>query len=245
MSSTNSDVPIPAVRNIISPPRKRVKKGHLSVKEKEMILNVYKCEMQNNPEDVIVNIVKTVSNKTGVSCASVYNVIRDYKNSHTFAAPKTNQNRKNSFDAIDDFDRNAIRRKIHNFFFKNEMPTLDKVLKEVNDDNDLPNFKRSTLHKFLKTLNFKYQRRGRNSMLLDKDEIVIWRRNYLKQIKQYRIENRKIYYLDETWVNSGHTKAHVWVDETIKSSRQAFFSGLSTGLKNPAGKRRLKLNYFI
>ncbi|XP_072380521.1 uncharacterized protein [Diabrotica undecimpunctata] len=111
----------------------------------------------------------------------------------------------------------------------------NKVLAAVNDES-LPNFKRSTFHKFLKSLDFKYVRRGRNSALLEREEIILWRRNFLKSIKKFREENRKIYYLDETWVNAGHTKSHVWVDETVKSSRQAFLSGLSASLKNPSGK---------
>ncbi|XP_072384696.1 uncharacterized protein [Diabrotica undecimpunctata] len=73
-------------------------------------------------------------------------------------------------------------------------------------------------------------------MLLEKDEIVLWRREYLKKIKAYRNDGRKIYYLDETWVNAGHTKSKVWVNKSIVSSRQAFLDGLSTGLKNPSGK---------
>ena len=51
-------------------------------------------------------------------------------------------------------------------------------------------------------------------------------------------KNRKIYFLDETCINAGHTKSKVWIDQTVKSARQAFFSGLSTGLRNPAGKRK-------
>ncbi|CAH1957897.1 unnamed protein product [Acanthoscelides obtectus] len=108
---------------------------------------------------------------------------------------------------------------------KNEIPTIDKILKQVNDDEDLPNFKRSTFHKLLKELDFRFLKRGRNSLLIEKEEIVIWRREYLRKIRQFRAEGRKIYYLDETWVNAGHTQGKVW----------AFLDGLSTGLKNPAG----------
>ncbi|XP_072401073.1 uncharacterized protein [Diabrotica undecimpunctata] len=37
---------------------------------------------------------------------------------------------------------------------------------------------------------------------------------------------------------SGHTKSKVWQDLNIKSARQAFIEGLSTGLKAPSGKGR-------
>ena len=46
----------------------------------------------------------------------------------------------------------------------------------------------------------------------------------------------QIVYLDETWVNAGHTKNHVWQDTTIKSSKQAFLNGLTTGLQAPTSK---------
>ncbi|VEN35550.1 unnamed protein product [Callosobruchus maculatus] len=155
---------------------------------------------------------------------------------HSFSEPITREHRKGIVTSLDEADKHAIRRKVHEFFFRNEIPTIDKVLEEVNGDTTLPNFKPSTFHKLLKHLNFKWKKRGRNSLLMDREEIVLWRREYLIKIKSYRDQNRKIYYLDETWVNAGHTTSKVWVDETVTSSRRAFLDGLSIGLKNPAGK---------
>lgn len=83
---------------------------------------------------------------------------------------------------------------------------------------------------------YRYIKRNRRSILIERDDIVRWRRKYLRTIKQYREEHRPIYYLDETWVNEGHTKDKVWVDNSVKNRRQAFIEGLSTGLKNPSGK---------
>lgn len=115
---------------------------------------------------------------------------------------------------------------------------MAKVLEAVNEDDDLPNFKRATFQKIINDLNFKYQKRGVNSFLTDRDDVILWRRNYLRKIEQFRKEGRKIYYLDETWVNEGHVKSKVWVDNTVKSKKDAFLRGLSTGLKNPKGKGR-------
>lgn len=234
MSSTDSADESTTI--CLSPPKKRSKKSHFDIKTKGMILNVYKHETEENPLQLKDEIINKVANKTGVCSRSVYNIIREYTTNHKFSAPKTNQNRKKIVDLVDDFSRNAIRRIVHQYFFRNELPTLDKVLKDINDTPDLPNFKRTTFYRLLKSLNFTYQKRGRNSLLLDRDEIVLWRREYLKKIKSYRNENRKIYFLDETWVNAGHTKSKIWVDNSVTSSRQAFLDGLSTGLKNPSGK---------
>lgn len=51
-----------------------------------------------------------------------------------------------------------------------------------------------------------------------------------------REEKKKIYYLDETWLNEGHTTTNVWTDTNVKNKRDAFLDGLTTGLKNPSGK---------
>lgn len=84
----------------------------------------------------------------------------------------------------------------------------------------------------------RYLKRSRNSILTERDDIVRWRRQYLRDILQYRAQGRLIFYLDETWVNEGHTVQKVWTDTSIHSRRQAFNEGLTTGLKNPAGKGR-------
>lgn len=219
-----------------TPPKNRAKKLHFNASEKQTILNIYKNEMQENDNKTVDEVVSKTANISGVSSSSVYRILREYRANHSLADPKKYPSRKKINDAIDDFDRNAIRRIVHNFFFHNELPTVDKVLRVVNEDKDLPDFKRSTFYNLLKEMGFQYKKRGRNSLLLEKEEIVVWRREYLRKIKKFREENKKIYYLDETWVNAGHTKDKIWVDSSIQSSRQAFLDGLSTGLKNPSGR---------
>ena len=235
MSSTET---VSERNNILSPPKKRPKRKPLSSAEKSMILNVYKMTLELNPDSLIDDIVKKASESTGVSESSVYRVIREYKATHTLKSPKKEKSRKKLLKSVDEFDRNAIRRKVHEFFFRNELPTIDKVLSVVNEDCDLPNFRRTTFYELLKELHFKHIRRGRDSMLIDRDDIILWRRRYLRTIRSMRQEGRPIYYLDETWLNEGHIRNNVWVDDTIKSSKQAFLAGLSTGHKGPHGKGR-------
>ena len=80
---------------------------------------------------------------------------------------------------------------MHEFYFRNELPTINKVLKSVNDDTDLPTFKKRTFYHLQKELHFTYSRRGRDSTLIDKNEIIVWRGKYLRQIKSLREEGRK------------------------------------------------------
>lgn len=60
--------------------------------------------------------------------------------------------------------------------------------------------------------------------------------NILKKKQKYRIEGRIKYYLDKFWVNAGNVPSKIWVDNDVKSSKDAFLQGPSTGAANPIGK---------
>lgn len=136
----------------------------------------------------------------------------------------------------DDFQLNVVRRHVHSFWFNRTTPTLDKILAAIKNDDTLPDISRTNLHRLLKCMNFEYTKRSRNSALIEKDEIILWRRRFLENIRQYREEGRHLCYLDETWVNAGDCTSKTWVDKSIISSRDAFLQGLTTGSPNPSGK---------
>ncbi|XP_050504984.1 uncharacterized protein LOC126883468 [Diabrotica virgifera virgifera] len=245
--------------NCPSPPKKRgVNLGrHLSSNEKQFIINMYKQIKIDDPGMKITAMVAKIKQATGkffripivkikdllsnvlilgVANSTIYRTIKEYKQTGTVRCPKNISGRPAVLSRYDEKVKTSVRQIVHSFFFKNEMPTLNKILSEFNNRPDLPNMCRSTLYKFLKQINFKYLKRSRRSHLIERDDIIRWRRRYLTSIKEYRSQGKPIYYLDETWVNEGHTKEKVWVDTDIKNRRQAFIEGLSTGLKNPSGK---------
>lgn len=45
--------------------------------------------------------------------------------------------------------------------------------------------------------------------LSDKDDIIIWRQNYLRKTRRFREEGQPMYFHDETSVNEEHTKNKV------------------------------------
>lgn len=59
---------------------------------------------------------------------------------------------------LNDFDHNVIRRKVHEFWFKKQLPTLD---------------------------NISAAKRGRNSALIEREDIVLWRTKYIEDIHKY------------------------------------------------------------
>ncbi|KAM7287026.1 uncharacterized protein ISCGN_030720 [Ixodes scapularis] len=123
---------------------------------------------------------------------------------------------------------------------RNETPTVTKIrealIEALKDDEVAVEPSPSTVYRLLHDIGFELQKRSRNSLLIEKDDILVWRAKYLRSILKFRAEGKAIYYLDETWVNAGHTVNKIWVDTTVRSARDAGNRGLSTGLKNPSGK---------
>jgi hypothetical protein len=80
--------------------------------------------------------------------------------------------------------RSGIRKKVHEMFIKNIPPTLKSILTAVNIDDDLPNFKRTTLYRLLIDIGFIYEKRGKRSILIEKDDIIRWRHKYLREVRK-------------------------------------------------------------
>ncbi|GFY72773.1 DDE_3 domain-containing protein [Trichonephila inaurata madagascariensis] len=86
-------------------------------------------------------------------------------------------------------------------------------------------------------MGFTFEKKKRQAMLLGRHDTILWRRTFLRKIWELREKNEPIYYLDETWMNEGHSETRVWQGTTIKSSYEAS-SNLTVGLTSPKGKRR-------
>jgi hypothetical protein len=127
---------------------------------------------------------------------------------------------------IDEFDLQAISRKIHQFYQNKEFPTLDKLHAVLKDEI---NFKasKSKLLKVLKRLGYKYKQKDGRKFLIEKPEITFLRHQFLRKMKKVRETkpSSKIIYLDETWINSNHTLRKCWLDKNGKG-----------GFKSPLGK---------
>lgn len=113
--------------------------------------------------------------------------------------------------------------------------TSQRVANAMAESDLFPPFNQRTVRRALNDMGFRYMKRHRNSILLERDDLVIWRQNYLRNVKRYRSEGYDIIYLDESYVNQRHTTTCTWYDTGIKSSRQAFLDGLTTGPKTKTG----------
>jgi len=97
--------------------------------------------------------------QSGIGINSIRKTLQEYTKTGTVTFPNRRKRRLSFKEKIDEFDKSAIRKKVHKFYMNKELPTLDKILHAVNADENLRNFKRTTFYSLIKELNFIYATR--------------------------------------------------------------------------------------
>ncbi|KAH8040213.1 hypothetical protein HPB51_009761 [Rhipicephalus microplus] len=84
---------------------------------------------------------------------------------------------------------------------------------------ELPSLRQCTVCRLLADIGFKHEKKSRNLLLIDRNDITDRRNRYHRDLERYRAEGPKIFYLDETWVTAGHTRSIVWRDTVVEEAR--------------------------
>lgn len=108
-------------------------------------------------------MVLKISKASGIGQQTIQTTLVEYKNKGTVSSPNKKKIRPTIIEKVDDFDKNAIRQKIHSFWFNREVPTIAKMLTVINEDEILPSTKRSSFQKISKELQFVYVKKCRNA----------------------------------------------------------------------------------
>ena len=100
---------------------------------------------------------------------------------------KKNVNRKQiKFDKLDSFDLGVIGRVIHNrLYLKNESPTLKKIHEILVEHMDFL-YKRENLRLLLIKMGFKFTRRGKNSLIHERQDLIAERAKFMRRIREIR-----------------------------------------------------------
>lgn len=149
-------------------------------------------------------MINYISASLGIGFHTVRKTISEYNSTKCLTSPNRKRQKPGVLDKIDDFDKTVIRKKIHSFWLNKKLPTMSNILAAINEDETLPNIKETSLRIVLKSLNFIFTKRKKNSLLTERRYLVSWRRKYLTSIRRFREEGRPIYYLDETWMDTGN-----------------------------------------
>lgn len=177
--------------------RKRQKGEKCSRKEKQLIINVFNYFAKSMN---ISAAVQEACKALGCSERTIYTIKREQEQKGQVSSPKKVKKRKGVQvnDRCHTYDENTqalIRRKVHEFFRQNVPPTLNKILVAINNDDDFPDFSRATLHRLLHDMGFEFQKVGRKSILIERDDIIRWRHKYLRDIRKFRDEGRVYFFV--------------------------------------------------
>jgi len=156
-------------------------------REKQVIANVFNYFSKS------MNVSAAVTETSKAVCCSERSmyIIKKEMESGQFASPKKRRKikpvRENSrMKTYDECTQSLVRRKVHNYFIQNVPPTVNLILAAINNDEDLPNFTRATLQRFLHDIGFEHKKVVRKSILIERDDIIRWRHIFLLNIKRYR-----------------------------------------------------------
>ncbi|CAH2097973.1 unnamed protein product [Euphydryas editha] len=117
---------------------------------------------------------------------------------------------------VDDFDRSVIYRCIEEFYLtKKVVPTCPKLLAAIREKIDFP-WGVTSIRKLLKAMGYKWQKcHNKRKILVEKPAVVFARTNYLRKIRQFRENDRNIFFLGETWIDNNLTFKKCWRNDYI------------------------------
>ncbi|KAL1436855.1 hypothetical protein MTO96_049252 [Rhipicephalus appendiculatus] len=111
----------------------------------------------------------------------------------SLSEPSARVTGKTRLQRYDSFTLSALRRKVHQYYIRNEEPTVEKILSEVIGDTFMGLPKQlsvRTMRRLLNDIGFSFRKQKRNCALLERDDIIVWRRKYLRTIREMRKEKR-------------------------------------------------------
>ena len=151
---------------------------------KDIVYNVSKYfeEQASDPSTTPVNayIQKTVD-ATSISERSIRRIRKEQSDTEVLLSLPKTRNRKPR-KPVDDFDRCAIRNKIHELYtVRRQLPTIAKLYESLKDD-----IKFDGSVSLLRNVGFKWKRsQGRRKVIIERYGIVDLLCRYLNKIREY------------------------------------------------------------
>ena len=187
----------------------------LTSSQKRIIINVksfFEKEKDQQQSIKREQVVARTSIATGVGKTTIKKISKEYREEGQFESPMKRYTMERVRLYPDDFNREALRRTVHQFYLDKDYPTLDKVLRRAKRDGIFEGGC-TTLSKLLKSMFFRYKIREDGKRYIYKQPRVIQlRHDYLRRMRRNREEKRPEIYLDETWTNSHSAPERIWVD---------------------------------
>ncbi|KAL0859836.1 hypothetical protein ABMA27_010176 [Loxostege sticticalis] len=132
-------------------------------------------------------------------------------NEGVWNTPGKKRPHKPTVSALDNFDIDAIKNKINEFYIvKKQIPTLRSLLSELRESINFTGC-RETLRRILLSNGFEFKKnKDERSILIERYDIAAWRHRFLRTIDAKRREGKEIVYLDETYVHQNYKSKKSW-----------------------------------
>lgn len=150
-----------------------------------------------------------------------------------FTSPRKTYKRIKYATDINDFDKDVLRRTVHEFYDRGEFPTFVNILSKYQEKTSYKGSK-TYLLKILKSLKFSYRKcnDGRR-FIIEQNDVVDMRVQFLRKMVNFRQNNdvRPVIYLDELEVPRGkNNKLIICLASSsssgfIKDSKLVFYCG--------------------
>ncbi|CAH1969158.1 unnamed protein product [Acanthoscelides obtectus] len=159
----------------------------LEEQTQRVILNMYDCLKNENPDSSQNQILNRICILTKISRSTIYRVIKRG-------------------------DVEDIRRIIYGFYNENLVPTLEMIRDKSKDyPEDFYNYKcLNSLHCIVKLCGFQYKKLDKRMVIMESSRIVELRQEFLHKQK------RNLIYLDSTWYDTHDVVQYGWVDDSNK-----------------------------
>ena len=117
-----------------------------------------------------MNVVHRVAKACQLSTSNVSNIRREGSGG-PFKTPQKRYTTDRKQINVDDFDRQAIRRTVHRFYERHEYPTLQSLLDDLKA-RQLFKGGKSTLHKLLREMGFRYRKHENRRYIYEQPDII-------------------------------------------------------------------------
>ena len=169
--------------------------------------------------------IERTAKACGVAVRTVHNIQNEFRSSAgILCTPEQRYTKSRVQIQLDDFNVEAIRRTVHEFYTRKEYPTLESLLATVKS-RGIFSGGRTTLRLVLREMGFRYKRHENKRYIYEQPRMIQQRHDYLRRLRRNRQEKRPVIYLDEMWLNAHHGQNTMWVD-----------GDGTAGWKRPSGK---------
>lgn len=126
-----------------------------------MLLHMFKDLMDNaHPDVTYKEKIKILSERSGIGSRTIVKTLSEYRTLGKISPPNRKKIRPTVYEKLGSYEKDTIHQIINNIRARQEIPTLDKIYKDMSNHPDLPIITRSMLRKLLKIMKYVYTRKN-------------------------------------------------------------------------------------